>query len=141
MSRATAARLEALIRAVPLHEELDLRVVDATDTRLELTARVPQRWTNLADSAVVHGGIVSALLDTAACWSLARRSALGPAVDLQIHFLRPTPPGELRVVGTPVKVGRTISVARATLTDEDGRQLAIATGTYAAPRPQEGEAR
>ena len=135
-----ASALEAELRTVPLHEELDLRVTSVGDGELVLTASVDGRWTNRKDSGIVHGGIVAALLDVAACWSLVSYDAVGPAIDLHVNYLRATPPGELTVVGTVVRPGRTVSVARARLVGPDGKVLAEATGTYATPAPAQGGA-
>ncbi|MGO1561378.1 MAG: PaaI family thioesterase [Actinomycetaceae bacterium] len=140
MSGIDVPSLEAELRTVPLHEELDLRVASVGGGELVLTAHVDARWTNRKDSGIVHGGIVAALLDVAACWSLVSYDAVGPAIDLHVNYLRATPPGDLTVTGTVVRPGRTVSVARARLVGADGRTLAEATGTYASPAPAGGGA-
>lgn len=127
-----AATQEALLKA-PLHRMLDLRIVSMNPERSEFSATPGSDLTNDGASGIIHGGIVAALLDVAACWALYPSGLLGLAVDLHTSFLRPTLPGELRIVGTPTKLGRTISVSRAELFDADGKLRATATGTYATP--------
>lgn len=127
------ATQEILLRA-PLHRQLNLRILSMGIERSEFAAEPGPDLTNDGASGIVHGGIVAALLDVAACWALYPSGLLGLAVDLHTSFLRPTSPGELHVVGVPVKLGRSISVSRAELYDLSGKLRATATGTYATPK-------
>ena len=83
---------------------------------------------------VVHGGVISTLLDTAAGCSV--HSTLQPgegytSLDLTVKFLRPvtTDSGRLRAVGEVIQRGRRTSLAQAQLFDGSGKLVAHATSS------------
>lgn len=133
MSEVDLAEVQAALLNAPLHRTMNLELESMTPERSEFSASPPADLTNDGASGIIHGGIVAALLDIAACWALYPSGLLGLAVDLHTSFLRPTLPGRLTIVGTPVKLGKTISVSRAELFDDAGKLRATATGTYATP--------
>jgi uncharacterized protein (TIGR00369 family) len=82
----------------------------------------------------VHGGVISALLDTACGCSV--HSTLEPgerytSLDLTVKFLRPVTvdSGRLHCEGTVVQRGRRTALAQAHLYDADRRLVAHATST------------
>jgi uncharacterized protein (TIGR00369 family) len=82
----------------------------------------------------VHGGVISALLDTAAGCSVHAALAAGEAytsLDLAVKFLRPVTvaTGRVRAVGEVLQRGRRTALAQAQLLDADGRLLAHATSS------------
>jgi uncharacterized protein (TIGR00369 family) len=82
----------------------------------------------------IQGGVVAMLAETAMAaavqTTVGTRTAYSP-LDLKVNFLRPVPPDGRDVIGraTVVHRGRTLAVARADLTNEDGKPVAVATGT------------
>ena len=78
---------------------------------------------------IVHGGLVTTLLDTAmggACHSVLDGGTTFLTADLHTEFLQPTRPGTLRAQGRVVhRSGRTVFCA-AELHDDDGNHLASA---------------
>ncbi|MFL5919356.1 MAG: PaaI family thioesterase [Gaiellaceae bacterium] len=81
---------------------------------------------------IVHGGLVTTLLDTAmggACHSLLDSGETFLTADLRAEFLRPTRPGTLRAKGRVVhRTKRTVFCA-ADLHDVEGNHLASARCT------------
>ena len=82
----------------------------------------------------VHGGVISALLDTAAGCSVHATLAVGEAytsLDLTVKFLRPVTiaTGRVRAVGEVLQRGRRTALAQAQLVDGEGRLLAHATSS------------
>jgi uncharacterized protein (TIGR00369 family) len=82
----------------------------------------------------VHGGVISALLDTAA--GCAVHSTLGvgegyTSLDLSVKFLRPVTvdSGLLTAEGLVIQRGRRTALAQARLTDGQGRLVAHATSS------------
>jgi uncharacterized protein (TIGR00369 family) len=82
----------------------------------------------------VHGGVISALLDTAA--GCAVHSTLGvgegyTSLDLSVKFLRPVTvdSGLLTAEGLVIQRGRRTALAQAQLTDGQGRLVAHATSS------------
>ena len=85
-----------------------------------------------ATGPIVHGGLVTTMLDTAmggACHSVLDEGDTFLTADLHAEFLRPTRPGTLRAHGRIVhRTKRTIFCA-AELHDADGTHLASARCT------------
>ena len=82
----------------------------------------------------VHGGVISALLDTAAGCSVHSLLAAGEmytSLDLTVKFLRPVTveSGRLWAGGRVVHRGRRTALAEAQLLDESGRLVAHATSS------------
>lgn len=83
---------------------------------------------------VVHGGVVSTLLDTAAGCSVHTTLGVGEAytsLDLSVKFLRPVTleAGVVRAVGRVLQRGRRTALAQAQLFDDADRLLAHATSS------------
>ncbi|HEY7197175.1 MAG TPA: PaaI family thioesterase [Gaiellaceae bacterium] len=86
---------------------------------------------------IVHGGLVSALLDEA-CGQVAQ-TAVSPAVTsrLEIRFLAPVPvEEELRVGAELISFSGRSATAEATVQDESGMLLAHARGELVQVRPE-----
>jgi uncharacterized protein (TIGR00369 family) len=82
----------------------------------------------------VHGGVISALLDTAAGCSVHSTLAAGElytSLDLTVKFLRPATvdSGRLTAVGRVIQRGRRTALAEAQLHDAAGRLVAHATSS------------
>jgi uncharacterized protein (TIGR00369 family) len=82
----------------------------------------------------VHGGVISALLDTAAGCSVHSTLAVGEAytsLDLTVKFLRPVTvdSGLLRCEGSVIQRGRRTALAESKLYDESGRLVAYASSS------------
>ncbi|HIZ37296.1 MAG TPA: PaaI family thioesterase [Candidatus Ruania gallistercoris] len=137
-SALTAQQLQERLREAPFHEWLGLEVVSVTDTALELTASWRPEWAN--STGVAHGGILAALLDLAADWTLvATQGAPAPTIDFTVHYLRPAGPGDLTVRSQIVRAGRSLTVAEAEVVDAQGKSVAVGRGSYAsfAIRPKD----
>lgn len=85
---------------------------------------------------MVHGGIISALMDEAAAYSLfARHGKLGVTREMQTRFLKPVPTEtELRVVGQIVSFGPTQAEVSMAIFDAAGQRLAEGRTFWAFPR-------
>jgi uncharacterized protein (TIGR00369 family) len=84
-----------------------------------------------ASGPIVHGGLVTTLLDTAmggACHSLLDGETFLTA-DLHAEFLRPTRPGRLRAKGRVVHRTKRMVFCAAELHDAHGNHLASARCT------------
>jgi uncharacterized protein (TIGR00369 family) len=76
---------------------------------------------------IVHGGMVTTLLDTAmggACWSVLEEAESFLTADLHVEFVRSALPGTLRAEGRVVQRNRRVAFCAAELYDADGTLLA-----------------
>jgi uncharacterized protein (TIGR00369 family) len=94
------------------------------------------------DIWIVHGGMVTALLDTAmgqATWSLLNEGEVFLTSDLRTEFYRPTKPGLVRAHGHVVHKTSRVTFAAADLFDADERLLAHcrATNQTLSARPEQ----
>jgi uncharacterized protein (TIGR00369 family) len=77
--------------------------------------------------AIVHGGMVSTILDTAmggACWSQLEEDESFLTADLRVEFMRAARPGTLRAEGRVIQRNRRVAFCSAELYDEAGELLA-----------------
>jgi uncharacterized protein (TIGR00369 family) len=85
-----------------------------------------------ADAVVVHGGMITTLLDSAMGGACANTLGEGEAfltADLHVEFFKPALPGTLRAEGRVVQRTRRVAFCAAELTDADGTLLASARCT------------
>lgn len=126
MSSSPPPRIAAVLD-IPLHRFLGVELLDPASPQDGITFTVGDAAINNAD--VLHGGIVTALLDVACYLSLV--GDLGPdenAVthDVSASLMRPVPrDAQVRVSGEVVRRGRSIVFLRAQAT-VDG--AVVATG-------------
>ncbi|MFA5891493.1 MAG: PaaI family thioesterase [Actinomycetota bacterium] len=88
---------------------------------------------HLNPGGIAHGGVIASLLDVAI--GLAHRTQLDHSsahvtIQLQINYLRAVTAGTITAHGTSVHAGSRTGYGEATLTDESGKPLARATGTF-----------
>lgn len=89
---------------------------------------------------MVHGGIVTAMIDAAAgcaVLSLLPPGRFGPSQDIRVSFVRPVVPGAGPVTteGRVLNLSRRTALAEATIRDRAGRLLAHGTLTCVVVEP------
>jgi uncharacterized protein (TIGR00369 family) len=87
---------------------------------------------NAPSGPIVHGGMVTTLLDTAmggACWSIVDENESFLTADLRVEFLRSARPGTLRAEGVVVQRNRRVAFCAADLFDAEGALLATSRCT------------
>ncbi|TSK08152.1 MAG: PaaI family thioesterase [Geobacter sp.] len=85
---------------------------------------------------MVHGGIISALMDEAAAYALfARHGKLGVTRDITVRFLKPVPTGtDIRVVGEIVSFDPPQAEVAMAIYDAEGQRLAEGRTNWSFPR-------
>jgi uncharacterized protein (TIGR00369 family) len=123
--------LEERVRRSPFHRWAGLELVSVGDGRAELTMDLKPHHFN--PQGIVHGGIITALADTAI--GLALRSQLRPGLthrtaQLNVHFLAKGEGRRLVGRGRSVHLGQRMGYGESEVLDADGRLLARASGTF-----------
>jgi acyl-CoA thioesterase len=114
---------------------LGIEVVDAKPGWVRLRVPIRDDIRNAA-GAPVHGGVYSALVDTAvggALSTLHEASAGGvgqTTLDLNVSFLSGASEGEIFAEGRILRRGRTIAFGEATISDREGKVVAVGRATY-----------
>jgi len=83
--------------------------------------------------AVVHGGAIASLIDTASAFAVLTRIDLEERVttaDLTIHYLRPISSGRMTATAKIVRGGRRLVVLSVDVTDDSNVLVATAVTTY-----------
>ncbi len=78
----------------------------------------------------IHGGAYASVIDTAAYWAAyceLEESVGLISIDLKIDYLAPINDGVIISKGRSIKIGKSMCLAEATATDEDGKWLAHGT--------------
>jgi uncharacterized protein (TIGR00369 family) len=135
MSSELLARVRERARANLFWRHLGIEVDEAGEGWVRLRVPVRDELRN-ATGAPVHGGVYSALVDTAVGGAL---STLHPAseggvgqttLDLNVSFIAGAAAGDIVAEGRILKRGRVIAFGEARITDSDGKLLAVGRATY-----------
>jgi len=126
---------ERFIQEIPHSAALGLEVTRIDAGRAEIEMGYDARFVGDPETGVIHGGAVSALMDTccgAAALSHPANGGSTATIDLRIDYMRPATPGQrIRAVAECFHVTRTVAFVRARAMDDDAeRPVATATGTF-----------
>ncbi|MDA7424035.1 PaaI family thioesterase [Thalassococcus lentus] len=132
----TKARIaRQFIQTIPHAEALGMEITQIGDGLAVITMPYDERLIGDPETGVVHGGAVSALMDTcggAAVMSHPKSPAGTATINLRIDYMRGATPGQsITAKAECYHVTRSVAFVRATAYDEDeSRPVATATGAF-----------
>ncbi len=123
------------IEAIPHSRALGMRLTDIGDGTAEITMDYDTRFVGDPKTGVIHGGAVSALMDTccgAAVMSHPEAPAGTATIDLRIDYMRAATPGQaITTRATCYHITRSVAFVRAIAVDDDTEKpVASASGAF-----------
>ena len=120
--------LQAEARNEPIASFLNLQLLELQPGYAKVMLKVLPEYENF--NGVTFGGITMAVADQAFGYAVNSVNRPNVASQFNIHFIAPARAGdELIAEGRVVKSGRKVSIAEMTVTNQDGKLIAKATGT------------
>ncbi|WP_300059507.1 PaaI family thioesterase [uncultured Roseobacter sp.] len=123
------------IEAIPHSKALGMRLAEMGEGAAVIEMPYDEKLVGDPETGVIHGGAVSALMDTC-CGAAVMSHPANPGgtatIDLRIDYMRAATPGQsITATATCYHVTRTVAFVRATATDDDTENpVAAATGAF-----------
>ena len=132
LTEAQRQRVERALDTVPFAKLLGIQLESVVAGQAVLV--MPIREEHKQNNAIVHGGAIASLIDSAMAFAiipLLAENERTTTVDLTIHYLRPLSEGVAKATARVVRAGRRIVVVSADVLDHRERLAATAVSTYA----------
>jgi uncharacterized protein (TIGR00369 family) len=133
MKKLNPDYVEAVRRGInvcPYFTLLGMRIEDLTPGESHLALDVETK--HLQPFGIVHGGVFASLVDACCFWAVYTAVDEGTAmttVEVKLNYLAPSSSGRLVGRGRLIKMGKTLGLGQATISDHEGRTLCHGTST------------
>ena len=122
------SELMAAVKNEPIASFLNMQLLELQPGYAKVMLKVLPEHQNF--NGVAFGGIIMAVADQAFGYAVNSMRRPNVASQFNIHFIAPARAGdELVAEGRVVKSGRRVSIAEMTVTNQEGKLIARATGT------------
>ncbi|MBA7484993.1 Acyl-coenzyme A thioesterase PaaI [subsurface metagenome] len=122
------AELRARAEGEPIASFLKMRLLELSPGYAKVAMKVRPEHQNF--NSLTFGGMVMAVADQAFAYTVNSVDLPSVATQFNIHFIAAARVGdELIAEGRLVKSGKRVSIAEMTVTNQDGKLIAKATGT------------
>ena len=129
--------LQELLSRGPFHQWLNFTVLSADEEGIEVQVTWREEWVVNPDRRYTHGGILAAIVDTAADYAIAAN--LGrpvPTISVRVDYHKAAMTGDLIAKARVVRMGSQYSTAEAYVYDADDNLVASGRGTYFTAPPR-----
>lgn len=123
-------RVSSITNQCPYFKLLSMRILELEVGRSLLEIDLQEK--HLQPFGIVHGGVFASIIDAASFWAAYTEvgdDAGMTTVDLKLNYLAPAETGKLIARGRCIKLGKTLGLAEAKVTNERGKLLAQGTST------------
>ena len=123
-------RISSITNQCPYFKLLSMKIRELEVGRSLLEIDLQEK--HLQPFGLVHGGVFASIIDAASFWaaySEVTDDSGMTTVDLKLNYLAPAEAGKLIARGRCIKLGKTLGLAEAKVTNERGRLLAHGTST------------
>ena len=127
-SRDDLAEFRARVENEPVSSFLGMRLVEVAPGYAKVTMKMRPEF--LTFNGYIYGGIVVSVADQAFACAANSMGRMSIATQFNIHFVAgPSPEDELTAEGRIVRKGRRVDICEMTVSNQDGKLIARATGT------------
>ncbi len=132
---------EQFISVIPHSRDLGMALEDFGDGMAEMSIEYDPRFVGDPDTGVLHGGVITALLDTCSGVAVSSHSSVTEAtatIDLRIDYMRPATPGQ-RILAKAqcYRVTKSVAFVHAKAYDEnEDAPVATAAGAFTVGLPK-----
>lgn len=135
----TLEEIQTRFERSPFINFLGLQIISLDVEAGWIKIRMPMRpeFERQAEANQIHGGAISALIDTAGDYALIMSEKRGiPTINFRTDYLAPAEPGHLIAHAIVRRKGRAISVVDVDVYDSKENLIAIGRGTYSTRPPK-----
>ena len=112
-------------------QNLRIERADPNEQRLDIVMPFAAGLERACDSGQFHGGAVTSLIDTTACFCVAMlQREPPPTVEVRTDFLRPAMAPWIRASAEVRRLGRSLALVDVDVTDSQERLVAIGRASF-----------